>query len=363
MSKVAVAGGGTGGHVYPALAIGEELRSRGHEVIYYGDPTRLEGKVIPKRGLPFQPVHALQYPRSGLMGKIRFAFGLLRSIWATRKQLRSDGIDAVIGVGGYISAPPVLAAATMGLPRAVHEANVVPGLANKLCAKVAQLVFLTFDATKKYFEGRRTELVGCPVRPAILKGEREGAKARYGIDADMPVLLVVGGSLGAAKLNELAMEAARHPGRQYAIVHITGPRYHAEVQEALSPIPENVTLVDYEHDMAGAYAASDLVICRAGSSTLTELTALGKPAVLIPSPNVAENHQEANARGLETAGAALVFTEKELSNNNAAISCLDRLFRDPQALTVMSEASSSMAQIDTAERIGTLVEENLLGSK
>ena len=237
MTKVAVAGGGTGGHVYPALAIGEELTRRGHEVVYYGDPTRLEGQVIPKRGLPFRAVHALQYPRSGLLGKIRFAFGLLRSIWATRKQLRSDGIDVVIGVGGYISAPPILAAATLGIPRAVHEANVIPGLANKLCAKVANLIFLTFETSRKHFRGRRMELVGCPVRPTILQGERAAARARYGIKADLPVLLVVGGSLGAAKLNELAIDASQQEHRQYAIVHITGPRYFASVSESLTPLP------------------------------------------------------------------------------------------------------------------------------
>jgi UDP-N-acetylglucosamine--N-acetylmuramyl-(pentapeptide) pyrophosphoryl-undecaprenol N-acetylglucosamine transferase len=361
MTTIAIAGGGTGGHVYPALAIGEALAKRGHTVIYYGDPSRLEGEVIPKRGLPFRPISAVAYPRRGLWGKVRFLFGLLRAVWQTRKQLKRDGIQAVIGVGGYISAPPVLAARWLGIPRAVHEANVVPGLANRLCGRFADLVLLSYESSRKHFVGRRTELVGCPVRPGITQGDRAASLERYGLPSDLPVLLVVGGSLGAAKLNALAIDAANHPERQYAIVHITGPRYHDSIVSALDPVPPNVALVGYEHDMAGAYAAADLVISRAGSSTLAELTALGKPAVLIPSPNVTDNHQEANARGLETSGAALVFTEQELETNRAALACIDRLLRDKQTLKVMAEASGSLGRLDTADTIGDLVESELLG--
>jgi UDP-N-acetylglucosamine--N-acetylmuramyl-(pentapeptide) pyrophosphoryl-undecaprenol N-acetylglucosamine transferase len=166
--------------------------------------------------------------------------------------------------------------------------------------------------------------------------------------------MVVGGSLGAATINEVALAAASAEGRDYQVLHITGPGYHQEISEALDPLPPGVVLVDYEHKMGRAFAAADLVICRAGSSTLAELTVLGKPAVLIPSPNVAENHQEANALGLEQAGAALMFVERDLD----VLEVLDRiarLLRDPHALAVMSQASADLGRPDTAEQVADLL--------
>ncbi|MEO0605035.1 MAG: glycosyltransferase, partial [Myxococcota bacterium] len=206
MAVFVLAGGGTGGHVYPALAIGDELRKRGHEVLYYGDPDRLEGRVAPQRGYTFRPVHALQYPRGGLWGRIKFAWGLLRAILATRRPLRKDRVDAVLGVGGYISAPPVLAAWTLGRGTAIHEANVVPGLANQLCARVANLILLTYESTRNRMPGRAPKhLVGVPIDAAIQDGDRATAAAKYGLEADQPTVMLVGGSLGAERINDLAL--------------------------------------------------------------------------------------------------------------------------------------------------------------
>jgi UDP-N-acetylglucosamine--N-acetylmuramyl-(pentapeptide) pyrophosphoryl-undecaprenol N-acetylglucosamine transferase len=197
MSKtIVLAGGGTGGHVYPALAIGEALQQRGHRLVYFGDPGRLEGRVVPERGIPFQPIPALQYPRAGLLSKIRFALGLLSAVAACRKLLRRHGADFVFGVGGYISAPPVLAAWTLGIPRAVHEANATPGLANQLCARVADYVFLAYERARSRLPGTAPkELVGCPVSPALAQGHAAAAAVRYHLEAK-PTVLVVGGSLG-----------------------------------------------------------------------------------------------------------------------------------------------------------------------
>jgi UDP-N-acetylglucosamine--N-acetylmuramyl-(pentapeptide) pyrophosphoryl-undecaprenol N-acetylglucosamine transferase len=356
---IVLAGGGTGGHVYPALAIGDALRARGHEVLYYGDPERLEGRVVEKRGYTFRPVRAMGYPRAGVLGKLRFGFSLLRAILATAPQLRRDRAGIVFGVGGYVSAPTVLAAWLLRIPRAVHEANVAPGLANQLCAQVANLVFLTYPQTARLIPGDAPrEVVGCPINPHILEGHRDEARAHYGLHPDRPVLLVVGGSLGAARLNDIALAAARSPGRSYEILHITGPRYHAEILAALDPHPPGVVLVDYEHAMGQAYAAADLVLCRAGSSTLSELTALGKPSVLVPSPNVTDNHQEANARGLENAGASMVFTEPDLDLAHV-VRTLEKLLSEPEALRLMAEAARAMGRLDTAERVADMLLERL----
>ncbi|TVQ91119.1 MAG: undecaprenyldiphospho-muramoylpentapeptide beta-N-acetylglucosaminyltransferase [Deltaproteobacteria bacterium] len=361
MSIIALAGGGTGGHVYPALAIGDVLKERGHEVIYYGDPGRLEGRVAPDRGYTFREVRAPQYPRGGLIGKVRFALSLLRSIWACRGQLRRDRVEIVLGVGGYISAPPVLAAFTLGRPRLLHEANVSPGLANRLCARVAQAVLLTYEATGPRLPGSAPRhVVGVPVNPKVLSGDRQQAAERYGLDPEQPVVLFVGGSLGAARINELAIAVACREDRDFQILHLTGPRFHDEVQEAYGESRSGVSVVGYEDRMGMAYALADLVVCRAGATTLAELTAVGKPSLLIPSPNVTDNHQEHNARGLESEGAAEVLVEQSW-DIEAAVGRVLALVRAELKLEQMREAAKGQARLDAAARAADLVEE-LLGA-
>lgn len=359
MATIVLAGGGTGGHVYPALAIGDVLRSRGHEVLYYGDPDRLEGRAAPARGYVFRTVRALQYPRLGLVGKARFAIGLLRSSWATVSQLRGDKVDAVLGVGGYISAPAVLAAWWLGRPTAIHEANVVPGLANQLCARVAKQVLITFPQTAARLPGKAPRtLVGIPVNPTILSGDHADGAARYGLDPSRPIVLVVGGSLGAARINELAIALARDPSRACQIVHVTGSRYFADVQAAYGEVPPGVHLRDYEDQMGLAYAAADLVVCRAGSATVAELGAVGRASLLIPSPNVTENHQEGNARGLEAVGGARVLVEQGW-DTAAAVRLVRELVSDREGLARMGAAAKTTARLDAAERAADVVESML----
>lgn len=354
--RVILAGGGTGGHVYPALAMGDALRERGHHVEYIGDPDRLEARVAPQRGYTFHPLRAPKYPRGGLAGKARFAFSLLGATWRARTKLKELNAELVLGVGGYISAPTVLAAWTLGIPRVIHEANIAPGLANRLCAKVASLVLLTYAQSGPRLGGSAAKhVVGCPVNPKVLEGDRAQAMAHYGLDPAQPVLLMMGGSLGAATLNAVALAAARMQDRPWQLLWITGPRYHEEAARDLGEVPKGVALVDYEDQMGRAYAAADIVLARAGSSTLSEITALGKPAVLIPSPNVTDNHQEANARGLEHLGAVMVFVEKGLDINRT----LDRitlLLTQPTVLQSMSEASLAQGKTQVAEHVADLLE-------
>lgn len=360
MATIVLAGGGTGGHVYPALAIGDELIKRGHTVLYYGDPDRLEGRVAPQRGYTFRPVRAMQYPRGGLLGKIQFAFGLLRAVLLNRAPLAQDHVDAVLGVGGYISAPPVLAAWLTGRGRAIHEANVVPGLANQLCARVSDLILLTYERTRARIPGRaeRKHLVGVPVNPNILDGDRTTAARKYGLDPNRTTVLFVGGSLGAARINELAIAAARSPTRAYQIVHLCGPRYYPEVKAELGDPPPGVCLRDYEDRMADAYAAADLVVARAGSSTLGELCAVGKASLLVPSPNVTENHQEENASGLASVGAAEVLTERSWDLARA-VAQVEALVADRAKLERMGATARSEARLDAAERAADLLEQVL----
>ncbi|MCP4807469.1 MAG: undecaprenyldiphospho-muramoylpentapeptide beta-N-acetylglucosaminyltransferase [Proteobacteria bacterium] len=354
--RVMLAGGGTGGHVYPALAMGDALRERGHDVVYIGDAGRLEGRVAPQRGYDFHPIKAPKYPRGGIAGKLGFAFSLLGSILEARSLLKSLQADLVLGVGGYISAPTVLAAWTLRIPRVIHEANVAPGLANRLCARFADLCLLTYEASgPRLGGGADKKLVGCPVNPKVLQGDRAEARAHYGLDLDQPVVMVVGGSLGAATLNALALASARMQNRGWQLLWVTGPRYHDEAVRDLGQVPEGVVVVDYEDQMGRAYAATDLVVARAGSSTLAELTALGKPAVLVPSPNVTDNHQEQNARGLEHLGAVMVLTEDGLDIPKA-LDRMSRMLRDRHQLDAMSQASKAQGRLEVATDVADLLE-------
>lgn len=360
MAKVAVAGGGTGGHVYPGLAMADALRARGHEVLYYGDEDRLEGRVAPQRGYPFRALRAPAYPRGGLVGKIRFAADLASAVFAARAQLRRDRVDLVLGVGGYISAPPVLAAWLLRKGRVVHEANVAPGLANKLCARVAHAVLLTYQETGGRLPGSAPRhVVGVPVNRKVLAADDALAAERYGLDPDRPVVLFVGGSLGAARINELAVACARLPDRDFQVLHLTGRRYHDEVLAAHDgQVPEGVRLVDYEDRMGLAYGLADLVVCRAGATTLAELCAVGRASLLVPSPNVTENHQEHNARGLEAVGAAQVRVE-EGWDLEAAVAQVVALAADPDALRGMAEAALDQARLDAGEQAADVVEQVL----
>ncbi len=357
MSRIVLAGGGTGGHVYPALAIGDVLRSHGHTVLYYGDGGRLEARVAPQRGYTFRPVEAAQYPRGGLVGRVKFALALLKGIVAVRRMLKQDKVDAVLGVGGYIAAPTVLAAASLGIPRVIHEANVVPGMANQLCARVADRVLLTYAATASRIKSSAPKVVvGVPVNRALLGGDRAAAAARYGLDPHCVTVLFVGGSLGAARLNDLAIALSRDPSRGgVQILHLTGPKYEADVRAGYGTVPPGVSVVGYEDQMAFAYAMGDLVVARAGSSTLAELAAAGCPSLLVPSPNVTENHQEENARGLEAAGAAAVVVEHGW-DVAANVRLIVDLMADPVRLAAMRTAALGCARLDAAERAADVVE-------
>ena len=228
-------------------------------------------------------------------------------------------------------------------------------MANRLCAKHAQLVLLTYAATeKKLVTDAPFEVVGCPVNPKVLQGDADSALQRYGLKPDQPILTVVGGSLGASTLNALALAGARQTPRNWQLLWITGPRFHDEVLRDLGEPPEGVCVVGYEDRMQDAYAVSTLVVARAGSSTLSELTALGKPALLIPSPNVTDNHQEANARGLEKEGAALVMVESELDINQA-LTQIENLLYDQEQLNTMAAASKSQGRTEVADQVAEIL--------
>lgn len=338
----------------PALAVADALAERGAEVTFAGTRERAEAELVPAAGyeIDFLAVRGIDRKNP-----IKAALALGRAgvaVRAARRLLRARCADAVMGGGGYVAAPVGAAALSLGLPIVLTEADSHLGLANRLLAPRARRVCLAFPITGR--EGGRYLLTGRPVPAAILAADRDAARRRFGIPADAPAVLIFGGSLGALSINRAAAaafapggEAASHP---FHVLHIAGSRDYPETARELAGA-ERYTLLEYEPNLGDALAAVDLVLGRSGGSVF-ELTAAGKPAVLVPYPYAAAQHQHANATWMERAGAARVIDDSELTPGRLAAELLDVL-ADPAALKRMATASRALAKPDAAERIAAEV--------
>lgn len=309
--KLLLAGGGTGGHLFPAVALAQGLlqRDKDARVQFVGTKRGLEARMLPKLGLPLATVDMAGFVGRGLVGKLQIVPKLMRSIGQAKRILRKFQPDVVIGVGGYSSVPVLLAAKMQGIPYMIHEQNAIPGLSNKLLARWAEVICLSFAGSENHFSGKRTLLTGNPLR--------EGLET---LDENLPedgTLLIFGGSRGAQAINHSVVDMlpqliAKQPNLK--ILHQTGHDDLEVVRRGYSDAgldPQQV--VPFIDDMAAAYAEAKLVICRAGATTIAELTVCGRPAILIPFPYAAGDHQTANARELDEAGAGCLLPQSELS--------------------------------------------------
>lgn len=319
--------GGTAGHVNPAIALAQLMLQRepGTEILFVGAERGLEKDLIPKAGYDFRTVHISSFHRSFKPAEIKHNLisvgNYLRAPHEARKILKQFQPDIVIGTGGYASFPMVKAAAKAGIPTAIHESNMVPGLTTKLLEPFAQRIMVGFEACREqYRHPERVVVTGTPVRGDFFTRTKEQAREELGIKDDRPLIVSFWGSLGASGMNRnmadfLALEAAKEP---FHHIHGAGGNYHAllellkhkRVDLAAHPALE---VREYIYDMDRVCRAADLVLCRAGASTISELTALGVPALIVPSPYVTNNHQEKNARVLEQAGGACVVLESDAS--------------------------------------------------
>ncbi len=354
-----LAGGGSGGHVYPGLAVAEVLAARGWIVTWAGRPCGMERSLVERAGLPYVELSAAPLVGQGLWGRVRALVTLLLSALAGRRLIRRLGADAVIGTGGYVCAPAVLGARLAGAPSLLVEPNAVAGAANRLLSKWSTAAALAYEGSADDF-ACRTEVTGVPVRSEFFRVPPLGSELRSG-GGDAPGLLVVGGSQGAAQINELlppALEAvARHAG-ELRVVHQAGATHEERLQgeyasRALGGI--EVEVLGFLDDMPAAMAGADLVISRAGAITLAELCAAGRPSLLIPLRH-AGGHQLANARKLESSGAAVVPASGDLDPATLA-TLLSGLLFDRERLSAMAVAARSLAHESAAQRIVELVEE------
>ena len=344
--RAILAGGGTGGHVIPAVAIAQELqRTHGAEVLFIGTGRGIENRLVPAAGFPLRLIEVGALNRVSLTTRVRTLFGLPRAVWAARRILSEFQPDVVIGVGGYASGPAMLAAVWKGIPTLAFEPNVVPGFANRVIARWVSAAAVHFQETAKYF--RHAEVTGVPVRQAFF--DIAGKATQH----ERTTLLVFGGSQGAHAINQVMTQCLPELMRQNPgihIIHQTGERDYNDAQAAYQRTGASAEVFPFIHDMPAFFARADLLLCRSGASTVAEITAAGKPAIFVPFPRAADDHQRVNAQALERAGAAVVLEETKL-DEVWLVETVSALLGDSSRLRRMSEAARSLAHPNAARDI------------
>jgi UDP-N-acetylglucosamine--N-acetylmuramyl-(pentapeptide) pyrophosphoryl-undecaprenol N-acetylglucosamine transferase len=347
--RAILAGGGTGGHVIPAIAIAQELRRRyAAEVLFIGTERGLEKRLVPAAGFPLQFVKIGALNKVGLATRLQTMFNLPRALFDAGRMLNEFQPDVVIGVGGYASGPAMISALRRRIPTLAFEPNLVPGFANRMIARFVSAAAVHFEQTAQYF--RNPVVTGVPVRPAFFQIPRKPYVPAT------PTLLVFGGSQGARAINQAMVRAVpelmkRLPGLK--VVHQTGERDYDQVYGAYAQAGIPAEVHKFIDDMPGFFARADLVLCRSGASTVAEIAAAGKPAVFVPFPLAADDHQRRNAEALEQAQAAVVIEETRLDEVWLVDSIL-ALLEDPARLAGMAEAARAMAHPNAAKDIAEL---------
>ena len=368
--KFLFACGGTAGHVNPAVGVAGRLKELlpDSKFLFIGAEGKMETELVPREGYEIRTIPISNLSRSlsaeGIQHNVQAMKDLLRSMPAARKILREFGPDVVVGTGGYVCYPVLTAAHRMGIPTAVHESNAEPGLTTRMLEGSTDRILVGFEeARANYRHPDKVFVTGTPVRPGFYRNDRLLARSELGIDPEEPLVVSVWGSLGATEMNKTvgAMIGLAMKDRPFHLVHSAGKRgirsmtQHMKETLGLSGWEEaGFEVRDYIYNMPQLMAAADVVLCRSGASTLAELTALGKPAVLVPSPNVVHNHQEKNARVLERAGGARVLLESDATAENM-LSALCGILEQRHRLEEMGERMHALSVEDSAGEIADIV--------
>jgi UDP-N-acetylglucosamine--N-acetylmuramyl-(pentapeptide) pyrophosphoryl-undecaprenol N-acetylglucosamine transferase len=352
-----IAGGGTGGHLFPGIAVAEEVLTRrdGNEVLFVGTSRGIEAKVLPKLGYRLELIDVRGIKGTGLGSRLSSLFRLPKAVLTSIALVRAYRPDVAVGVGGYASGPAILAAWMLGVPCAVMEQNSVPGVTNRILGRFVRTVFITFPASAGFFPPRRVQLLGNPIRRQILDNFLEMPSRKPGRFC----VLVLGGSQGAQGLNARvadAVEALHARGAGVRWLHQAGERQADQLRQRYASVQAEVETVAFIEDMSSAYRAADLVVCRAGATTLAELTVAKKASILVPFPHATDNHQELNARSIESVGAAIVVREAELDGHRLA-DLIQRLQGDPDQIARMERAAATAGRPEAAREIVDACEE------
>tara|TARA_B100000315_G_scaffold256548_2_gene302720 strand:- start:2673 stop:3779 length:1107 start_codon:yes stop_codon:yes gene_type:complete len=350
--NVCIAAGGTGGHLYPGIALAQEMmrQDKKSQVQFVGTPRGLEAQVLPMVGFELRCIAARGFmgahPLMALVSLVQLPYAIGQCI----RLLRKKRFELVIGIGGYTSPPLLFAALCLGIPRVLVEPNVIPGMANKVLCRIADMVLLSFEETKRSFPGIPTRVVGVPLRREFQ--DCQGIKRVIGWHDDRHTILVFGGSQGSRTINRVVVHAISLLNASRAslrIVHQAGGSDCLFVRHSYAERQLDVTVVASLDDMAASYAKADLVVCRAGAGTIAELTACGKPAILIPFPSAAGQHQLRNAEVMVNAGAAVLIDEAHLSGQLLA-DTIEALLNDTNRLSIMGKHSMALGKHGATEK-------------
>lgn len=357
--KIIIACGGTGGHLFPGIAVGEALRARGHEVMLLISEKKVDAEASAKYShLRFETVPAVAKPPTLSPRMLPFLWKTWGSMGLCKKIIREFGADAVLGMGGFTSLPPVYAGHKLGLKTFIHDSNARPGRANVLTSRFCTQVFLGLDAAKAFFPERETVTTGTPVRPEIIHlPSRDDAAALFGLDPNKTTILVTGGSQGARRLNELSAQAVAKLPPDTQVLHIAGALDFERVSEIAHGRAGHKVL-GFCDQMPAAYALADLVIARSGASSLTEIAISGHPSILVPFPYAADDHQTRNAEVFANVGAAMLVQERDLDAEKLA-SLATSILQDLPTYKRMAKAARALAIPDAAERVCAAIEATL----
>ncbi|MGG3888933.1 undecaprenyldiphospho-muramoylpentapeptide beta-N-acetylglucosaminyltransferase [Metabacillus fastidiosus] len=353
--KVVVSGGGTGGHIYPALALINEMKRNDEniEFLYIGTEKGLEKGIVERAGIPFQSIEITGFKRKLSLDNVKTVIRFLKGVNDSKKMLKQFKPDVVIGTGGYVCGPVVYAAAKLGIPSIVHEQNSLPGITNKFLAKYVDKVAICFSEAEKYFPADKVVLTGNPRASEVIGADGKKGKESLGLTNGKKSVLIFGGSRGARAINNAVLQMIPAlKNKDYEVVYVTGEVHYKNVMEKIEKMssPPNIIIKPFIHNMPDVLAGIDLIVSRAGATSLAEITALGLPSILIPSPYVTANHQEVNARSLSDHDAAILLSEQAL-NGEALLAQMDEILLNEQRLTQMAEASKKLGIPDAAKKL------------
>lgn len=359
--RIVVSGGGTGGHIYPALALIREIKKRDkeHEFLYIGTERGLESKIVTREKIPFASIHITGFKRKLSLENVKTVYRFIKGVRDCKKILREFKADIVVGTGGYVCGPVVYAAARLGIPTIIHEQNSVAGLTNKFLSRYVDKIGICFEETRKDFPEEKVVFTGNPRASEVIGQDGENGKISAGLKKDVPAVLIFGGSRGARPINEAVVKSlTEFAAKPYQVLYVTGEIHFDSVQKEVELIgnPENVIIKPFIHNMPAVLAGMDLVVSRAGATTLAEITALGIPSILIPSPYVTNNHQENNARTLSEKGAAILLEEKDLTSRKL-VELIDEIMMDESKRKLMGRKAKSLGVPDSAARLYRIMQE------
>ena len=353
--RLIITGGGTGGHIFPGIAFAQGMMHAypGCEVLFIGTERKVDRTALSALGFKILTIKSQGLKGKSPAAKFRALLQLPIALMEAARIIRKFKPDLVFGVGGYVTGPVILAARLLGVTTCIHEQNSIPGLANKLLGRIANRIFVSLPGSEKFFPSGKTILSGNPVRSSLIKAAR---KMKPGAEHDPLTLLVLGGSQGARRLNSLMLEAAEKCLSSLVpplhIIHQTGEHDEVFVRQSYADLGLNAEIASFFSDMAAIYSQADLVVSRAGATTIAEITIFQKPAILVPFPYAADNHQEINGRYLVEAGGALMFRQADLSGEKLGLE-IKRILADRKLRGEMSQNSGKIARPGATETIVT----------